>query len=84
LGGLLSFRFDRLVNGHKLLTRNDARHRANGGGQQVVQNNNYYPPPGYSPAAYAAALEQNNRRLKAELYDDLSRPGRPLYHATRR
>lgn len=71
-----------LQRGEEVLTRRDPRHALNGGG--VVQNITYNVPPGYSPAAFAAVLEQNNKRLKGEMYNDLSRPGRPLYYATRR
>lgn len=48
------------------------------GGGGMVQNNYYNVPAGASPAAYAAMLENNNRRLKAEMAADLARPGRAL------
>lgn len=74
-----------LQMGEEVLARGDPRHRANGGmAPQLVQNVTYNVPPGYSPAAFAATLEQNNQRLRGELYNELSRPGRPLYHAARR
>lgn len=41
----------------------------------------YHVPAGQSPAAYAAALEQNNRRLRAEFAADLARPGRTMNNA---
>lgn len=55
-----------------------------GGGQPMVQNITYNVPPGMSPAAYAGALEQNNRRLKGEMAADMMRPGRPLQRAAAR
>jgi hypothetical protein len=48
------------------------------GGGGTVQNITYMVPAGASPAAYAAMLEGNNRRLKAEMVADLARPGRAL------
>lgn len=51
------------------------------GGQPVVQNVTYNVPAGQSPAAYAAALEQNNQRLEAKLLGDMARPGRPANRA---
>lgn len=51
------------------------------GGQPVVQNITYNVPAGQSPAAYAAALEQNNQRLEAKLLGDMARPGRPANRA---
>lgn len=54
------------------------------GGQPMVQNITYNVPPGMSPAAFAGALEQNNRRLKGEMAADMVRPGRPLQRAAAR
>lgn len=54
------------------------------GGATQVQNITYNVPPGMSPAAFAGALEQNNRRLKAEMTSDMTRPGRPLQRAAAR
>jgi phage-related minor tail protein len=47
------------------------------GGMQV----HYHVPAGQSPAAYAAALEQNNRALYARFAGDLARPGRVMNNA---
>lgn len=57
---------------------NPAAGGASSGGNQTVI---YQIPPGQSPAAYAAALDDNNRRLKAEFAGDLSRRGRALNNA---
>lgn len=54
------------------------------GGQPMMQNITYNVPPGMSPAAFAGALEQNNRRLKGEMAADMARPGRPLQRAAAR
>ncbi len=48
---------------------------ASGNAPSVIQQVTYNVPSGMSPAAYAAALEQNNRRLKAELISDFQRNG---------
>jgi len=53
-------------------------HGAGGGGRTEVH---YHVPAGQSPAAYAAALEENNRRLEAKLAADLARPGRTMNSA---
>lgn len=52
-----------------------------GGGANLTQNITYNVPPGTSPAAYASALEANNRRLKAEMVGDMLRNGRPANRA---
>lgn len=54
--------------------------RAAGGGG-VVQSITYNVPPGVSPAGFAGALADNNRRLKAEFAAELARPGRALNNA---
>ena len=76
-----------LRRGEEVLTAGDPRHRSNGGlasGATVVQNIVYQIPPGQSPAAYAAALEANNRRVKAEAAADAQRPGRTMNRALHR
>lgn len=61
--------------------------RANTGGgsgvseRPIYMNVTYNVPAGQSPAAYAAALAQNNERLKAEVAADMARPGRMLNRA---
>lgn len=52
-----------------------------GGGATVIQHVTYQVPAGSSPSAYAAALEENNRRLKAEMTADMARPGRAINRA---
>jgi len=54
------------------------KHGAGGGGRTEVH---YHVPAGQSPAAYAAALEEINRRLEAKLAADLARPGRTMNSA---
>ena len=51
---------------------------AGGGGRMEVH---YHVPAGQSPAAYAAALADNNARLEAKFAADLARPGRRLNNA---
>jgi hypothetical protein len=51
------------------------------GGAPNVVNITYNVPSGESPASYAAALERNNQRLKAEIAHDAMRPGRMLNRA---
>lgn len=53
-------------------------HGADSGGRTEVH---YHVPAGQSPAAYAAALEENNRRLESKLAADLARPGRTMNSA---
>lgn len=55
--------------------------QAGGGRGMVVQHINYNPPPGMSPAAYAAALADNNRMLEAKFLADAARPGRAMNRA---
>ena len=52
-----------------------------GGGSNGRMEVHYHVPAGQSPAAYAAALADNNRRLKAEIAGDLARPGRSMNNA---
>lgn len=49
-----------------------------------VMNVVYNVPPNQSPAAYAAALENNNRQLEAKFAADMTRPGRTLQRAAAR
>ena len=51
---------------------------AGGGGRMEVH---YHVPAGQSPAAYAAALADNNARLEAKFAADLARPGRRMNNA---
>lgn len=48
------------------------------GGPNVTQHITYHVPPGMTPAAFASALEANNRRIKGEVISDMLRPGRAL------
>ena len=48
------------------------------GAAGVTQHITYNLPPGTSPAQMAAAMDENNRRLKSEVASDLARRGRPL------
>ena len=60
-----------------------ARYNPHAGGAAAggVMHVHYHVPAGQSPAAYAAALEQNNRRLQAQIAGDLARPGRTMNNA---
>ena len=77
-----------LRRGEEVLTQQDPRHRDNQmrarSAPQVVQYISYQVPTGSSPAAYAAALEANNQRLKAEIAEEMMRPGRPMRLAMER
>ena len=52
--------------------------QSGGGGRMEVH---YHVPAGQSPAAYAAALADNNARLEAKFAADMARPGRRLNNA---
>lgn len=76
-----------LRRGEEVLTESDPRHRRNGGAAPaatVVQHITYQVPAGMSPAAYAAALAEHGRQLKAEVVADAQRPGRGLHRAIAR
>lgn len=51
------------------------------GGTAVTQINHFNVPSGMSSADYAAALENFAARLKADVAEDLARPGRALNRA---
>lgn len=75
-----------LKRGEEVLTADDPRHRNNGGmrsGPMIQQTNIYQVPAGTSPAAYAAALQEHQRRAKAETVAEAMRPGTPLNLAIR-
>lgn len=72
-----------LQRGESVLTPGQLRAVAGAGGPQVVQHITYNVPAGSSPAAYAAALEANNQRVKGEIAADMARPGRALQRAAR-
>ncbi|MEY2685942.1 MAG: hypothetical protein RL375_140 [Pseudomonadota bacterium] len=70
-----------LQKGESVLTPGQLRAVAGAGGPTVVQHITYHVPAGSTPAAYAAAMQDNNERIKSEVAGEMSRPGRALQRA---
>lgn len=51
------------------------------GGAPTALTIHYHVPPGQSPAAFAGALADHTRKVKAEVASDMMRKGRPLNNA---